>query len=123
MINDSRKFYSLAKSIDEYAEEIRAKVAEVTSTVVADQEKNNSKQGLLGSVLNGLVLFLKALVVPPVTGTLNTPSLLIKTVVGALNGLAKGGLLGLVGGIAKSTANGFREISGKQITEGFLQGK
>lgn len=69
---------------------------------MADQKDKNSKQNIIGSALSALVVFLKSSVLSMLIGVLNTPGLLLKTIKGALDGLSKGGLTGLLGDLAKS---------------------
>lgn len=115
------QFSFLAEISNEYDKEIKAKIDEVVNLVVAQQWVKNSEQGLVGSALSGLVLFLKTFLVPALTGVSNTIPYLQDILNGALEGLASGGLIGLVGGLAKNAAAGFREISA-EIGENFFEG-
>lgn len=112
-------FHSLAKGSD--VEKIKEETAGATNIKLADQDKRNSKEDLIGSVLSSLVIFLKSFVPPFLTGIFSAPSLVLDGVRGALQGLSKDGLIGLLGGLAKETIAKFRKIS-SQIAENFLKG-
>lgn len=88
---------------------------------MAEQETKNSQQNIIGSALCGLVLFLKTFLVPALTGVLRLAPFLLDVIGGALDGLANGGLIGILGGLAKSSTTGLRQGFG-QAGENFLQG-
>lgn len=94
-------FFSLVKTSNEYATQISAKVAEATDIAVAAQKAKNSQQNIIGSALGGLFLFLKTLLVPASTFVFQLIPFLLNVIAGALDGLAKGGLIGILGGAAR----------------------
>lgn len=116
-------FFSLAESVDEYVGQIRGKIADSTDIAVSDQKKKNAEQSLTGSILNGLLLFLKFLLVPGIIVILNGSSFLSNIFGSAFDGLSKSGLFGLLGGLARGILNETQQITGTKIGETILKGK
>lgn len=116
------KFPLIAISTDEIDEEIHKKIAEVINIKLADQEKTNSKQGLLGLSFSDLVQLLKPVVNPLLAIIFKIIPYSFDTFGGGLNGLGKGGLPGLLSGVSNSITTAFQDFSG-QIAESLYKGK
>lgn len=116
------QFHLLAKSSDQYVRGIQADIAEATNIKVADQQAKNSERGLVGSVLNGLISVLKANLIPETTPISNLGQYLSDATGTTVEGFAKGGLIGLLGGLVKAIIIEFRTNASK-IGENALKGK
>lgn len=96
---------------------IEEKFDEAKNVVLKHEQQANDKpsQGFLGSILAHLISYLKSVLSGSFAAIQSIISNLPDSVASALKGLSKNGLIGFLGGLARSLNEIFREAPAKSI--------